>query len=644
MALAPGGLRTELEEELKLSKEELRSYAWYHGCLPRQEAELLLQKDGEFLIRDSRSSPGDYVLVCRWEGTALHFRIIRVVLRPRQGRPRALFQLEQELFDSLPALICCYVGNRRFLSEASGAMALSPVNRLVPLRCIEELHRDQMGSANPRRRSLSGDTPGEVVAAAAAKGSLLRSKDRSGSHPAGLEQLGRRPSLYSAQSEGNLLTGNHMVGPDRDQLSQPPASPLFRTGSEPVLLARAQPVSVEGAALRGSDGQLHCKPPPKPLRVSLLLEPSEPQATYCELVPRAPAPVRSHTDRLGTEERRRHRARATETAFGFLEAELGLPACQEEEEEEGKGFVRPDVAAASSFQPRAFPLLLLSPDNRPLEIRALQRLKDLFSQQDSRTTALHLLQMDCQAARILGLTREQKQAMGVWSGLELITLPHGHQLRLDLLERHHLLALGIAVDVLGCTGPVGERAATLHKIIQLALELKSGAGDLFALSAIMKALQLSQITRLEQTWRQLRQDHTASALAFEKQLKPFVKALDEGAGGGPPGQVVVPHLLPLMRLMEGEDLWGPQAESCELLYQTFQTARAVAAQATQYHAAAEAKLQGFQPIPELAEAFRTEFALRFFWGSQGAEATPAERHKKFNQILTVLSYKLEPEG
>lgn len=29
-------LKKELEEELKLSTEELRSHAWYHGCLPRQ--------------------------------------------------------------------------------------------------------------------------------------------------------------------------------------------------------------------------------------------------------------------------------------------------------------------------------------------------------------------------------------------------------------------------------------------------------------------------------------------------------------------------------------------------------------------------------------------------------------------------------
>lgn len=32
----PEKLRKELEEELKLSCEEPRSHAWYHGAIPRQ--------------------------------------------------------------------------------------------------------------------------------------------------------------------------------------------------------------------------------------------------------------------------------------------------------------------------------------------------------------------------------------------------------------------------------------------------------------------------------------------------------------------------------------------------------------------------------------------------------------------------------
>lgn len=39
-----------------------------------------------------------------------------------------------------------------------------------------------------------------------------------------------------------------------------------------------------------------------------------------------------------------------------------------------------------------------------------------------------------------------------------------------------------------------------------------------------------QVSRLERTWRQLRRSHTEAALAFEQELKPLMRALDEGAG------------------------------------------------------------------------------------------------------------------
>jgi len=49
---------------------------------------------------------------------------------------------------------------------------------------------------------------------------------------------------------------------------------------------------------------------------------------------------------------------------------------------------------------------------------------------------LPLMQMLClQVARILDVSEELKGQMSVTSGLELVTLPHGRQLRQDLMER-----------------------------------------------------------------------------------------------------------------------------------------------------------------------------------------------------------------
>lgn len=71
-------LKKALEWELSLDSRDLRSHAWYHGPLPRQRAEEIVQKDGDFLIRDCTSQPDNYVLTCRTKVAVLHFVINKV--------------------------------------------------------------------------------------------------------------------------------------------------------------------------------------------------------------------------------------------------------------------------------------------------------------------------------------------------------------------------------------------------------------------------------------------------------------------------------------------------------------------------------------------------------------------------------------
>lgn len=126
------------------------------------------------------------------------------------------------------------------------------------------------------------------------------------------------------------------------------------------------------------------------------------------------------------------------------------------------------------------------------------------------------------------------------------------------------MSIMMAVDLLGCTGSTEERAALLHKTIQLAAELKSNLGNMFGFAAVMRALEmpqvshlspslvriprnfllaesparswflfvirLLQISRLEQTWVTLRQRHTEGAILYEKKLKPFLKNMNDGKG------------------------------------------------------------------------------------------------------------------
>lgn len=59
--------------------------------------------------------------------------------------------------------------------------------------------------------------------------------------------------------------------------------------------------------------------------------------------------------------------------------------------------------------------------------------------------------------------------------------------------RHHLISLGVAVDILGCTGTVSQRASVLHKVILLAQALKEHTHNFYSFSAVMKALEMPQV-------------------------------------------------------------------------------------------------------------------------------------------------------
>ncbi|XP_056353885.1 breast cancer anti-estrogen resistance protein 3 isoform X2 [Oenanthe melanoleuca] len=685
---SPEKLKKELEEELQLSSEDLRSHAWYHGRIPRQVAEGLVQRDGDFLIRDSLSSPGNFVLTCQWKNTPQHFKINKTVLRLNEAYCRVQYQFELESFDTVPGLVRYYVGNRTPISKQSGAIIFQPINRTVPLRCLEEkygvtpVQRKEPSTPEGKTETAKRLSPGissmQSPEQSIPRGNLWRNKEKSGSQPASLDHvLEKRFPLKAHQSESYLLIGSRHSSrlPEADANSCP-SSPAFRTGSEPSLSPTVvQKVILEsqlGEALRGSDSQLCLKPPPKPCKAPLMKPPDSPLAShsseghYCELNPaRHPTAAKQHLCQKNSyvehlTQKERATFRNSETSYLILDDDpTTSPADPSEAStqmaEEDSLFSAPVYETVSSFKPNDFESRLLPPENKPLETSMLRRVKELFTNNNPKMIAQHILRMDCKVARIVEVSEEMRRNMGGNSGLELITLPYGHQLRLDLIERHNTMAIGIAVDILGCTGNVEERAATLNRIIQVAVELKESLGDLYGFSAIMKALEMPQVSRLEQTWTALRHCYTQTAIMYEKQLKPSCKALHEGQDewtktiSAPQNNITVPLLMPLVTLLErqavvfeGVELWESSDQSGEIMLRHLGTARLLAQHAETFRLTAERLLQGFQPDEELSEIFKTEFQMRLLWGSKGAQVNQSERYEKFNRILTALSRKLEP--
>ncbi|XP_069050425.1 breast cancer anti-estrogen resistance protein 3 isoform X2 [Lepisosteus oculatus] len=697
----PEKLRKELEEELKLSSEELRSHAWYHGAIPRQVAENLIQRDGDFLIRDSLSSPGNYVLTCQWKNSPQHFKINKKVVAMNEAYSRVQYLFERESFDNVPALVRFYVGNRKPVSEVVGAIIFQPINRNLPLRCLEEKYGVTVVKIEPDQKPQSSKrlslniANGHSQDHTLTRGNLLRNKDKCGSQPACLNHVQeRRRPLKTHQSE-SFLPLSSKPQPQLMETQPSPKSPVFRTGSEPALsptVPRRMTFETQaGEAIRGSDSQLCPKPPPKPSKVPSLRQPCspslqstqqqhQPEVNYCELTPCSPAEwerlahmqtppfSNSYVDRLRTEEIKKFSYRTPENKHATLDLNsyhLAMESVEDgNEEEEGDvgcegeskqvvekrmSFRQPVFETVSTFRPSDYQSRLLPSENKPLEMTVLKKAKEMLVNKDVKTIARHILQADCQVARILNVSKKVKGQMGVNSGLELVTLPHGEQLRQDLIERHNTMAIGVAVDVLGCTGSLDERAATLNRIIQVAVELKDSMGDLFAFSAIMKALDMPQITRLDHTWTTLRRKYTQTAIMYEKSLKPFFKGVYEGSVDVPLSNTTVPLLMPLLTLMErpavtfeGMDLWESSDQGCEIMMRHLEAARVVAENADSYSANVERVLQDFQPNEDMLEIFKTDFQLRLLWGSKGATVNQSERYEKFKLILTALSRKLEP--
>lgn len=86
--------------------------SWYWGRLSRQEAVSLLQgqRHGVFLVRDSITSPGDYVLSVSENSKVSHY-IINSISNNRQSGPGLApprFRIGDQEFDALPALLEFY--------------------------------------------------------------------------------------------------------------------------------------------------------------------------------------------------------------------------------------------------------------------------------------------------------------------------------------------------------------------------------------------------------------------------------------------------------------------------------------------------------------------------------------------------------
>ncbi|KAM9694393.1 tyrosine-protein kinase Fer isoform 2-T10 [Trichechus inunguis] len=103
---------------ISVSEKPLAEQDWYHGAIPRIEAQDLLKQQGDFLVRESHGKPGEYVLSVYSDGQRRHF-IIQFADN--------LYRFEGTGFTNIPQLIDHHYTTKQVITKKSGVVLLNPI-------------------------------------------------------------------------------------------------------------------------------------------------------------------------------------------------------------------------------------------------------------------------------------------------------------------------------------------------------------------------------------------------------------------------------------------------------------------------------------------------------------------------------------
>ncbi|XP_055286162.1 tyrosine-protein kinase Fer isoform X1 [Moschus berezovskii] len=105
-------------DTIPILEKPLAEQDWYHGAIPRIEAQDLLKQQGDFLVRESHGKPGEYVLSVFSDGQRRHF-IIQYVDN--------MYRFEGTGFSNIPQLIDHHYTTKQVITKKSGVILLNPI-------------------------------------------------------------------------------------------------------------------------------------------------------------------------------------------------------------------------------------------------------------------------------------------------------------------------------------------------------------------------------------------------------------------------------------------------------------------------------------------------------------------------------------
>uniref|UniRef100_A0A673AVW6 Tyrosine-protein kinase n=1 Tax=Sphaeramia orbicularis TaxID=375764 RepID=A0A673AVW6_9TELE len=121
------------------SERPLAEQEWYHGAIPRTEAQELLRQQGDFLVRESHGKPGEYVLSVFSDDQRRHF-IIQYA--------DSQYRFEGTGFSTIPQLIEHHFSTKQVITKKSGVVLLNPVDKKWILNHEDVVLGELLGKGN----------------------------------------------------------------------------------------------------------------------------------------------------------------------------------------------------------------------------------------------------------------------------------------------------------------------------------------------------------------------------------------------------------------------------------------------------------------------------------------------------------------
>ena len=157
VASSESGLSVGFDSEEEYSTL-LEAQPWYHGRMNATVSEMLVHKDGDFLVWETQSKPTSYILTLFWDGRPQHVQIDMFEVASSAGetgsttkKPAYKYHFDNGAFDSIFELVHNHLKYQIPVSKYSDGVITTPIGR--PNSGVKELEHQ------PIQRSYTVSSP-----------------------------------------------------------------------------------------------------------------------------------------------------------------------------------------------------------------------------------------------------------------------------------------------------------------------------------------------------------------------------------------------------------------------------------------------------------------------------------------------------